>query len=285
MNTVADSLGVSVKKGWVREGILRNLARNPSTLTSLASALGVSKSTVNYHLSSLLSRGAIEIVDTKVGRGGVVSNEYALKQGSLVLLPSIDEERKELRSLEEVFDVETLTWATASDLPSGEKFEVLLYKLFLHLFRISKSEHRALLRGYGHRAGTLVSHSVSGGNPRESIRRLAREMARRGIASARLLELTGTRTVVLISGRCLSSSDHRSYGCYFLEGLVAGVLQTRYGAGQTVERLELDLSACCLVVGRPKHTTLEWVKEAVLSQPVKFDEGSAAEEEGGKEIG
>jgi len=33
MKTLADSLGVSVKKGWVRDGILRNLARNPSTLT------------------------------------------------------------------------------------------------------------------------------------------------------------------------------------------------------------------------------------------------------------
>src|SRR2546425_3170194 len=87
-STVVYSSGASVKKGWVRDGILRNLARNPSTLTALASRLGVSKSTVNYHLSSLLARGAIDIVDTKVGRGGVVSNEYALKEGSLVLLPS-----------------------------------------------------------------------------------------------------------------------------------------------------------------------------------------------------
>src|SRR5712692_158702 len=115
MSTVADSSGASVKKGWVRDGILRNLARNPSTLTTLASTLGVSKSTVNYHLSSLLARGAIEIVDTKVGRGGVVSNEYALKEGSLVLLPSADEEEEELTSLEEVFDVETLLWETASE--------------------------------------------------------------------------------------------------------------------------------------------------------------------------
>src|SRR2546422_3014139 len=92
MSAVTDSFGVSVKKGWVRDGILRSLAREPSTLTALASALGVSKSTVNYHLANLLATGAIEIVDTRVRRGGVVSNEYSLKEGSLVILPSADEE-------------------------------------------------------------------------------------------------------------------------------------------------------------------------------------------------
>src|SRR5437016_12710168 len=108
MRTAADSLSAPVKKGWVRDGILRSLARNPSTLTALASALGVSKSTVNYHLANLLARGAIEIVDTRVGRGGVVSNEYSLKEGSLIILPSADEGEKELRSLEETVGVETI---------------------------------------------------------------------------------------------------------------------------------------------------------------------------------
>ena len=117
MSTATHSFISSVKKGWVRDGILRSLARNPSTLTALASALGVSKSTVNYHLANLLARGAIEIVDTRVGRGGVVSNEYSLKEGSLVILPSADEEEEELTSLEEVFGVETLLWETASELP------------------------------------------------------------------------------------------------------------------------------------------------------------------------
>src|SRR2546428_9369018 len=128
MSAVADSFGVSVKKGWVRDGILRSLAREPSTLTALASALGVSKSTVNYHLANLLARGAIEIVDTRVGRGGGVSNEYSLKEGPLVILPSAAVEEGELTSLEEAFDDEELLWGPASGLTDGRKFQVPLYK-------------------------------------------------------------------------------------------------------------------------------------------------------------
>src|SRR2546425_13117613 len=126
MSAVADSFGVSVKKGWVRDGILRSLAREPSTLTALASALGVSKSTVNYHLANLLARGAIEIVDTRVGRGGGGSKEYSLKEGSLVIFPSADGEEGEVTSLEEGFGVETLRWVAARGLSVGGRFDGFL---------------------------------------------------------------------------------------------------------------------------------------------------------------
>src|SRR2546428_11764862 len=117
MSAVADSFGVSVKKGWVRDGILRSLAKEPSTLTALASALGVSKSTVNYHLANLLARGAIEIVDTRGGRGGGVSNEDSLKEGSLLILPSPDEEKGALTRPAEGFHVGTPVRGTAGWLP------------------------------------------------------------------------------------------------------------------------------------------------------------------------
>ena len=279
MSAVADSFGVSVKKGWVRDGILRSLAREPSTLTALASALGVSKSTVNYHLANLLARGAIEIVDTRVGRGGVVSNEYSLKEGSLVILPSADEEEGELTSLEEVFDVETLLWGTASELPEGGRFEVLLYKLFLHLFKISKSEHRTLLEGYGYRAGSMLSQAVRGRNARETLRELADEMGKREIASGQVIEIRGTRTGVLVLEKCLGSTDHPGYACHFLEGFIRGIVQPKHGAGQTVERLDVDLPACCLAVGRPRHVSMDWLKEAVLHHPLKLVGGSSEEEE------
>jgi len=277
-STVVYSSSASVKKGWVRDGILRNLARNPSTLTTLASTLGVSKSTVNYHLSSLLARGAIEIVDTKVGRGGVVSNEYALKEGSLVLLPSADEEEEELTSLEEVFDVETLLWGTASELPEGERFHVLLYKLFLHLFKISRSEHRTLLEGYGYRAGSMLSQAVAGRNARETLVALADKMENRGIASSHVIEMRGARTGLLVLERCLESSDHPSYACFFLEGFVRGIVQPKHGASQTVERLDVDLPACFLAVGRSKHASLVSLKEAVMHHPLKLGGGSSEEE-------
>ena len=279
MSTAADPFSASVKKGWVRDGILRSLARNPSTLTALASALGVSKSTVNYHLANLLARGAIEIVDTRVGRGGVVSNEYSLKEGSLVILPSADEEEEDLTSLEEVFGVETLLWGTASELPDGGRFEVLLYKLFLRLFKISKSEHRTLLEGYGYRAGSTLSHAVGGRNVRETLRELADEMGKREIASAQVIEMRGTRTAVLVLEKCLGSTDHPGYACHFLEGFIRGIVQPKHGAGQRVERLDVDLPACCLAVGRPKHASLEWLKEAVMHHPLRLVGGSSEEEE------
>ena len=279
MSTTADSFSASVKKGWVRDGILRNLARNPSNLTALASALGVSKSTVNYHLANLLARGAIEIVDTRVGRGGVVSNEYSLKEGSLVILPSADEEEKELTSLEETFGVETLLWETASELPGGSSFEVLLYKLFLRLFKISKSEHRTILEGYGYRAGSMLSQFVRGRNVRETLRELTDEMGKKEIASAQVIEVKGTRTEVLVLEKCLGSSDHPGYACRFLEGFVRGIVQPKHGAGQTVERLDVDLPACCLAVGRPKHASVEWLKEVIMQHPLKLVGGSSEEEE------
>ena len=286
MSTTADSFSASVKKGWVRHGILRNLARNPSNLTALASALGVSKSTVNYHLANLLARGAIEIVDTRVGRGGVVSNEYSLKEGSLVILPSADEEENELTSLEETFGVETLLWETASGLPEGSRFEVLLYKLFLRLFKISKSEHRTLLEGYGYRAGSMLSQSVGGRNVRETLRELTDEMGKKEIASAQVIEVRGTRTGVLVMEKCLGSSDHPGYACRFLEGFIRGIVQPKHGAGQTIERLDVDLPACCLAVGRPKHASVEWLKEVITQHPLKLVGGSSEEEEreGGEKV-
>src|SRR3989442_15460788 len=187
MSTATHSFISSVKKGWVRDGILRSLARNPSTLPALVSALGFSKSTVNYHMATLLARGDIEVVDTRVGRGGVVSYEYSLKEGSLVILPSADEEEEELTSIEEVFGVETLLWGTASELPEGGKFEVLLYKLFLRLFKISKSEHGTLLEGYGYRAGSMLSQAVKGRNARETLRELTDAMGKRELTSGQVV--------------------------------------------------------------------------------------------------
>ena len=259
-----------MKKGWVRDGILRKLSRNPATLTVLASELGVSKSTVNYHLSSLLARGAIEITDTRVGRGGVVSNEYALKEGSLVLLPSPDEEQERLASIEEVFLLDTLTWGTADELPTGERFRMLLYKVFLHLFKVGRSEHRTLLESYGYRAGAMLAHVVGGKNAAETLRVFADEMEKRDIASAQNVEIRHTRTRALILEGCLGSSEHPSYACFFLEGLVRGLVHGKHGASLNVERLDVELPACCLVVGRPKHAKLDSLKEAISHQPLRI---------------
>ena len=77
-----------VGKGWVREGILSGLSVEPSTLTEVSRKLGVSQSTASYHLSLIMDRGVIEVVDSEVGTGGVQMKRYGLKEGSLVTLLS-----------------------------------------------------------------------------------------------------------------------------------------------------------------------------------------------------
>src|SRR5438093_3694844 len=154
MSAVADSFGISVKKGWVTDGILRSLAREPSTLTALASALGVSKSTVNYHLANLLARGAIEIVDTRVGRGGVVSNEYSLKEGSLVILPSADEEEGRLRSLKGDSDVRRWRGGPRGDYPEEGSSRLFSTRLFWRFSKIRRSDNGLLLEAMEYGRGS-----------------------------------------------------------------------------------------------------------------------------------
>ena len=104
-------------------------------------------------------------------------------------------------------------------------------------------------------------------------------MGKREIASAQVIEIRGTRTGVFVLEKCLGSSDHPGYACHFLEGFIRGIVQPKHGAGQRVERLDVDLPACCLAVGRPRHASLDWLKEAVMHHPLKLVGGSSEEEE------
>src|SRR5438132_13722328 len=125
----------------------------------------------------------------------------------------------------------------------------------------------------------MLSQAVRGRNARETLRELTNAMGKREIASGQVVEIRGTRTGVLVLEKCLGSSDHPGYACRFLEGFIRGIVQPKHGAGQTVERLDVDLPACCLAVGRPRHVSLAWLKQAVLHHHLEFVGGSSDAEE------
>ncbi len=258
-------VGAKVAKGWVREGILSWLATRPSTLTDVSRTLGVSKSTASYHLSLLVEKGAVEVVDSRVGRGGAEVKLYGLREGSQVTLLSREDEEAELTLLRETFDLEMLSWQS-SEAIGLEQVQRLLYRMFLHLFRISKSEHSSLMREYGASAGAVFAGHLPQTRSREALSRLAAEFARAGLSDADVMEIPETSISVLVSNVCLGSASHTSNACHFLEGMVEGAVREMAGPGVRVGRVNVPGVASCLIaVGRVKRFEQGWLAEAVLT--------------------
>lgn len=258
--------GASVDKGWVREGILTALSTEPSTLTEISRKLGVSKSTASYHITLLMGRGVIEVVESKDGIGGVKMKRYGLKEGSLVTLLSRKEEEAELGRLKETFELGTLSWGSSARAVSLEQVQGLLYKLFLHLFRIARSEHRALMRDYGSRVGAMFSRQVSSRPFKEALLGLTTQLASSGLSDSDLLELPNSGVSVVVSNTCIGSTFHQSNSCYFLEGIIEGAVRTMLGPNIKVSRVTPPgLPSCAIAVGRVKRLELEQVSRAILT--------------------
>ncbi|HYC26891.1 MAG TPA: hypothetical protein VEB67_02570, partial [Nitrososphaerales archaeon] len=207
-------------------------------------------------------------VDSEVARGGVPSRKYSLKEGSLVVFPTSSDEESELRRLREVFDLQLLSIQRGGGPVTGEDLEVLLYKMFLHLFRVTRSEHRVLMVEYGARAGTSLASRVKSPSSGQALGAIAVHFREQGIADADLLEIPGSGVHVLVSSACIGSDYHRGNSCYFLEGFLAGLVGAKMGTQVKVGRLEVPgVSSCCLAVGRVKKLDQRWLAEAVLSSP------------------
>ncbi len=255
-------------KGWVREGILSGLSVEPSTLTEVSQKLGVSKSTASYHLSLLMDRGAIEIVDSKEGRGGVQVRRYGLKAGSSVTLLSRREEEAELGKLRETFDLEVLPWRASAKSVTLENVQGLLYKMFLHLFKLGRSEHRTLMREYGTRTGDIVAEGVSRMPFRDTLGWLAGFLGSSGISECNVLELPNSSIIVLASNTCIGATSHQTNSCYFLEGMIEGILRKKLGPSVKVGRVDVPgLASCLLAVGRAKRLELDWVADNIITSP------------------
>lgn len=264
----------AVGKGWIREAVLVSLSKNPSTLTSLARELDVAKSTVDYHIRGLLEKGLIEISETTVGRGGIVSKFYSLGRGAVVLLPTAAEEMEERRHLEEAFEAQTLSWAPGEDSPDGQEMRLLLYRLFLHLFKITRSQHQALLQEYGRRVGKIVAVHFTSRGRRATLQNAMAWMSKNSVASAELVDVPDSQSSVLMLGDCLGSAEHPGRACWFLEGLVEEIVRARLGSSYLVSRLENPgIPSCCLVVGRGRRQDSRFLREAILSSPMRNRNG------------
>jgi DNA-binding transcriptional ArsR family regulator len=259
-----------VEKGWVREGILSSLSKGPATMTQISSQLEISKSTASYHLSRLLARRVIEIVDARPGRGRVVVKKYGLKEGSLVMFPTLRQEETELGRLRETFELQALGWRSGTDGVDLTRMESLLYKLFLHLFRITRSEHMGLMLEYGQRTGEILADTLPPNRLRRTLPAIAEYLSRSKIADADLIQIQGSPITVLHSNTCIGSSIHQGNPCYFLEGIVRGIIAYKLGSGVQVLRVAPpDLSGCYLAIGRVKNLDLSWVAEALLTSPYR----------------
>ena len=257
-----------VGKGWVRDGVLSTLSKEPATLTEVARKLGVSKSTASYHLALLLQRGVIEEVDSGVARGGVASRRFALRGGSVVVFPTQAQEESELRKLREAFDLQLLALQGSASATNVVGLQVLLYKMYVHMFKITRSEHRRLMIEYGSRAGGALAKHVGGPPSGQAMPSIASFLRESGIGDVDLVGIPGSTVSVLVSSACIGSDYHAGNSCYFLEGFLGGLVAAKMGAQVKVGRLEVPgLSSCCLAVGRVKRLDLGWLSEALLSSP------------------
>ncbi|HZW84880.1 MAG TPA: winged helix-turn-helix domain-containing protein [Nitrososphaerales archaeon] len=252
----------------MREEILRVLSKGPSTLTEIAMELGISKSTASYHLALLSEHGVVEPVATRVGRGGVSVVRYGLRSGSLVLFGGGSKEEEELRRLRETFDVETLGWNSSKSETNLVEVQTLLYKLFLRMFRTTRSEHRSIMLEYGERVGSLMSRRVQATSSRQALLGIASFLRESGIAEVDLVEIPSSTVSVLVSSVCIGSDLHVGNSCYFLEGIITGMVREKLGASAVVGRIDVPgLSGCCFATGRVKSLDSNWLAEALLSSP------------------
>ncbi|MDA4127681.1 MAG: helix-turn-helix domain-containing protein [Thaumarchaeota archaeon] len=260
--------GAHVDKGWVREGILSALSIEPATLTEVSRKLGVAKSTASYHLSQLVGRGVIEVVDSWVGRGGVQVKRYGLKEGSLVTLLSRGEEEAELGRLRETFDLKALAWESSMGAIGVEEVQSLLYRMFLHLFKIARSQHRALMREYGDRVGAILAKRLTRAPPIRALSGLVEYLSTGGISDLDMVRIPNSAVSVMVLNTCIGSTTHQTNSCYFLEGIIEGAAKSLLGPSIKVGRVYVPrLPSCVIAIGRVRTLDLGRLADTVLESP------------------
>ena len=259
----------TVKKGWVREGILSGLAVEPATVTELASRLGIAKSTASYHVSLLVSKGVVQVIDTTEARGGVQMKRYGLREGSYVTLLSRKDEEAELGRLRETFDLRALSWESSAAAVDLQEVQGLLYRMFLHLFRISRSEHSTLMRDYGRRTGGIMARRLPERPLKESLLGLTAQLASTGLSDSDVLEVPSSGVSLIVSNTCIGSTFHPSNACYFLQGMIEGAVLGKLGPNVKVGRVTVpEVPSCLFAVGRVKRLEGAWLAEAFLTSSV-----------------
>ena len=256
-------------KGWVREGILSALSIEPATVTELASRIGIAKSTASYHLSLLQSRGVVQVIDSEEGRGGVQMKRFALNEGSYVTLLSRKEEEVELGRLRETFDLHALSWESSDANLDLQEAQGLLYRMFLHLFRVSRSQHSTLMREYGRRTGATLARRFPERPLKEGLLGLTSLLADSGLSESDMVEVPNSGVSVIVSNTCIGSTFHPTNACYFLEGIVEGAIAANQGPNVRVGRITVSgVPSCLFAVGRVKRFEGDWLADAFLTTSV-----------------
>jgi DNA-binding transcriptional ArsR family regulator len=262
-----------IEKGWVRERILSALVVEPSTVTELSKTIGVAKSTASYHLSLLLLKGVVEL-ESKGNKGGAHMKLYRLREGSQVTVLTQRDEETELNRLKEVFELTTIPWRTSAELIGLEQVQSLLYKLFLHLFKISRTEHRVIMLEYGNRVGELLFRRLPGQSLRGALSSLTTKLASARLSDSTLLDTPVSPVLVVVSNSCIGSNFHPTNSCYFLEGIIERAVKGRFGPSMSVERMNFaGLSGCVIAVGRNKRIEPDLIEDSVMTSVRTINSG------------
>lgn len=254
-----------VQKGWVREAILNLLVKEPLTLSKIAEKLDISKSTVSYHIASLLKRGIIEIIDTKLGRGGTITKLYSLKNSSLIVLPSIRDEGEHLRRISEVFEIKKMEWENKPGGIKGIDVITFLYHLFMNLHYIVRQTHTSIVEEYGFKIGKVISKDLIGGTLKRTVLELHGFLKERGMVNSSLI-FPQQGGAILLCTNCFESRQHGGLVCDFVLGLIRGAIQAKKGTGFFVERIKIGaMPFCAIAIGRGSPRNISWMSNLILS--------------------
>jgi DNA-binding transcriptional ArsR family regulator len=246
------------------------LSTQPSTLSEISRRAGIAKSTASYHLFRLVAKGAVVPLGPSEQGVGTQTKRYGLREGSVVTLLSSKDEEAELARLRETFDVFTLRIRSNREEPTGEQIQGLLYGMFLHLFRISKGDHRLLMKEYGSRFWAAIADTMPKGSLRETLLRF--EALR--ISKIGLTDLSNFGATVVISSSCIGSSFHPSNACFFFEGMIEGASKERHGPNSKVARIDIPgISSCVIAIGKGRKIDIPAVAEAVVASPSSYRAG------------
>lgn len=234
-------------KGWVRDGILSYLAKQPGTATEIARELGVSKATVSYHTRALIRRDMIEIADISSIRGGVYSKTYELKQGALALTKRKEDQRGSLSKVDEWFERLLMSMRLEPARKPAEELEIFLYHLF-RLLAESDSIEKSIFEEYGRRLGEgLEPTSLRFKTLASGLNELSEYLNAQGIAQVNAEVRKGSEPRLVCTG-CLENKEYGSLVCWFTKGLLTGAIKARDGGTSRLERQDDGRTPGCVYV-------------------------------------
>jgi DNA-binding transcriptional ArsR family regulator len=211
-----------VRKGRVREAVLSLLSRQPRSTSELSEELGVAKSTMSYHLGRLLEEGLIVMTSVTPVRGRAVIKKYSTAG---YLENQVESEM--IRKMMERIDRERLNWSEKPEDLRSFLMGVLLHS-FRYLCQVNSIEHATVLERVGRMIGKDdLSQIISGDSLRSVLSSFFRILSNHSISSPKAVYDRSGATVTFSD--FLDSYFFDAGLSSFLKGLLAGVLEAKFG--------------------------------------------------------